>query len=129
MNGICEIKVKGKTYPLRFGMIAIEYLNEKLLGVENNSAMAVHMVYAGMLNHAIANDSSSPDFKTVYGLCELFDEEKDCQEQSAKVSQCFTESKYGAKWMEAIKKTNKELKKKIESIGQELDVSVSESLD
>lgn len=129
MNGLCEIRVQGKVYPLQYGMVAIEYIDKHIFNTEGNATMGVHMIYAGMLNYAFANEKPAPSFKEVYDLCELFDEEKDNKEQGAKVSKCFNESRHGAKWVQAVKKANKELKKKIQLIGTLSEASASENLD
>ncbi len=104
MNGICEIKVKDKTYPIKFGMVAVEEFGRMCKNnvSENSNKIMVELIYAGMFNHAIANRLVAPSFQYVYDLVEEFNEENDCADQYDKVWTCFNESKHGSEWLKVV---------------------------
>lgn len=113
MNGICELRVDGKVYPLKFGMLAIEELEKRVITnhVSSNIKGAVDLIYAGMMNYAIVKEKKVPSYEEVYNLLEA-NTSPDFEAQIQAAWECFNESKYGSDWikkMETLKKKVSEL--------------------
>jgi predicted RNA methylase len=109
MNGICELRVDSKVYPLKFGMIAIEELERRMIvnHVASNIKAVVDLIYAGMLNYAIVKEQQVPLYAQVYELIEEQNSDADFDQQINAAWVCFNESRFGSDWikkMEALKK-------------------------
>lgn len=117
MNGYCEIKIEGKIYPLKFGMVAVEDIAGRMASNPSVHAtkILIDLIYGGMLNHSIANSLMPKPYNEVYDLCEKLSDEPDYQEQTKLVWETFQSSKHGSKWTKALEDLGK---KKEEEISQ-----------
>lgn len=118
-NGISEIRIAGKVYPLLFGRAAAQEMAtrsiENLTG--NPVKLFLDLIYSGMMNNAIKEETKFPQFSEVYELLELFPDEEDATEQQAQIWECFQSSRFGAEWAQKIE----ESKKKVEEILNEIE--------
>lgn len=117
-NGITKIIVGGKEYPLLFGRAAVEEMSrrssEKLSN--NGVKLLTDLVYSGLLNRAIKDDSEFPSYSDVYDLVEDFQLEEDSSEQYEKIWKIFESSRWGSQWLEKLN----EIKKKVDLAMEEL---------
>lgn len=111
MNGICELRIGSSIYALKFGMIAVEEISNRLLSnpesLTNRTKMMIDIIYSGMMNNSIMKSLPVLAYDKVYELYESLSDEQDNSEQIENIWKCFEESKHGAKWREAIASLNK----------------------
>lgn len=114
MNGVCDIRIEGVTYPLLFNIQANEELTASLMENPSPSNFKImsDMIYAGMVGYAASEGIKYPARKDVYALCEKFLEEDDSKEQYEAVDKCYCTSTWGKKTIEDLDET----KKKMEAI-------------
>lgn len=104
MNGVCEMRIAGKVYPLKFGIVAVEEFSRLCsdnVSKNANKAM-IELIYSGLFNHAIANRLPAKSFSEVYDLVEEFNNEDDAADQIEKIWETFNQSKYGSEWLKKI---------------------------
>lgn len=116
MNGYCEINIAGKSYPLKFGMVAVEDIAGRMASNPSVHAtkILIDLIYGGMMNHSIANSLPVKPYDVVYNLCEDLADEPDYQDQTKLVWETFQSSKHGSKWTKALEDLGKK-KKEVES--------------
>lgn len=111
---VSEITIGGVKYPLLFGVAAAREMSmrtsENISG--NDVKLTQDLLYAGRMNHAIANDLPIPSYTEAYQIVEILYEEEDGQEKQTKIWAEFEESKAGRDWLAKIE----ESKKKIQEI-------------
>ena len=91
-----NINIKGKEYPIFFGMMAIELVSKATGGGDiTGTAQIVEMVYAGMKNHAFRNREDLPvKFADVYDAVEDMTTKADGKEWIAELGKAYNESAY-----------------------------------
>lgn len=126
---VSEIKIGGVTYPLRFGVASASEMSmrtaENISG--NDFKLTQDLIYAGRMNHAIANDLPIPSYSEAYEITEDLYEDEEGQEKQTKMWAEFEESKAGRSWLEKIAESKKKIQEILQTVEQTKTGQVLES--
>lgn len=119
-NGVAEIRIGGKVYPLLFNRAAVQEMSERSQRnlSSNGVKLLSDLVYSGMLNHCIRHELSFPNYSEVVAMIEDdFPDEEDAIEQEKLLWEVFETSRWGSKWVNELN----EIKKKVQKITETLN--------
>lgn len=128
MNGLTNINVGGKLYPLLFGVAATQEIAKIVeKDYSDNEFTNIHaIIHGGMINHAIKARETLPSWTDTYEVAEAFYAEKDFIAQFNAVNTVFAESRWGSDYLNKLEELKKKVDKQASEVMAVLDGNNSE---